>query len=103
MLQVTVQFIDFFDQKIAIIFDQNWFQEDIILLRKPLLNKIPDHQIKEITLGADRESIRFLWQTAEFVLNFDCYSQSCWICAQDDISATKIQSLYNLLTLSHVR
>jgi hypothetical protein len=103
MRQVTVQSITFFDEKIAIIFDQNWFDEDIIMLRQLLLNTIPYHQVKEVTLGADRENIRFVWLAAEFVLNFDFYSQSCWICPQDEISTPKIQSLYDLLMQSHAR
>ncbi len=103
MPQITVQSINFADEQIAILFDQNWFQEDIIMLRQLLLSKIPDHQVKEVILGADRENIRFLWVSAEFVLNFDFYSQSCWICAQDEISTPKIQSLYNLLVQSHAR
>jgi hypothetical protein len=97
MPQITIQSINLFDEQITVLFDQNWFQEEIIILRQLLLNKIPDHQVKETTLGADRENIRFHWSGAEFILNFDCYSQSCWVCAHDEISLLKIPTLYALL------
>ena len=97
MTRNTVQTINLIDQQIAILFTNNWFQEDIIALRHSLLAKIPDHQTKEIVLGADRENVRFQWQKSEFILNFDYYSQSCWFSAHDEMSRAEIQSLFNLL------
>jgi len=105
MTQMTILSINLIDEKIIIYFEKNWFQEDIIELRQLLLDKIPNHQIKEIIQGADRENIRFLWLNAEFMLNFDYYSQSCWLNAHDEISTSKIQPLFSLIsknTYSHV-
>jgi hypothetical protein len=89
--------INFIDKKISIIFDQLWFQEDINTLRQQILNKIKDHQVIEIIQGADRESCRFTWLDTEFNLHFDYYSQSCWFNTHDEITSSKIQSLFDLL------
>ncbi len=88
------------NQQISVIFEQSWFQEDIETLSQLILVKLPKHIIKEVTFGADRENIRFQWQHAEFMMNFDYYSQSCWINAQDENSLTNIEPLYNFLTKS---
>ncbi len=95
---IAIQSINFIDEQITVLFDQNWFQEDIAELSQLLLNKVPENHLKEITLGADREDIRFQWRQAQFILNFDFYSQSCWFSVQDEISRSEIQPLFNHLT-----
>ena len=97
MNHIAIQSINYIDLKITVLFDQHWFQEDIINLQKLLLKNIPEHNIKEVIQGADRENIRFQWQDAEFILHFDYYSQSCWFSAQDEISTPKIQALFNII------
>lgn len=97
MSQITIQSIDLIQEQISILFEQDWFQEDIAGLRQILLNKIPDHHVQEVTLGADRETVRFQWLNDGFALDFDYYSQSCWFSAQDEMSASKIQVLFNKL------
>ncbi len=97
MPQIAVQTVNLIDEKITILFNQNWFQEDITILSPLLLDNISNHQIVERIQGADRESIRFRWQDADFILNFDFYSQSCWICPQDRVSILKILPLLNHL------
>lgn len=94
----TIQSFNCNNDQITVLFEQSWYQEEISTLKQLLLNKIPDHQIKEITKGADRESVRFCCLNAEFTLLFDYYSQSCWFSAQDVSSTTKIQPLFNILT-----
>lgn len=106
MAHISIQSIKLIDEQIIILFENTWFQEDIIALRQALFDQIPNHYIKEIIDGADREAIRFLWFKSAFILNFDYYSQSCWISAQDDISTSNISPLFNLLTQNepyHVR
>lgn len=98
MARIQIQSINLIGEQISILFDNNWYQEDIKALRQPLLNKIKNHHIKEITQGADRESTRFTWLNTAFILHFDYYSQSCWFSAHDEISASKIQPLFDLLT-----
>jgi len=95
-----IQSISLNDDNIAVLFTAPWFQEDITVLCQLLLKEIPKHQVKEITQGADRENVRFSWLNAEFVLNFDYYSQSCWFSAQDDISLIQINPLFGFLTQS---
>jgi hypothetical protein len=97
MSKVAIQSVRLVDNHITILFDQDWFQEDIVELHRLLLARIPNSKIKEFTLGADRENIRFQWQSAEFMLNFDYYSQSCWVSSQDEISLPKIPQLFNTL------
>lgn len=100
MSHITIQSINFIDEQVTVLFDQYWFQEDIIDLQQLLLSKVLEHHVKEVTLGADRENIRFQWRHAEFVLNFDYYSQSCWFSIQDEMSISEIQPLFNQLIQS---
>ena len=101
MAQIEIQSIELIDTQISVLFENTWFQEDIPMLSQLLLSKLSNHTIKETTMGADRECVRFMWSNAEFMLNFDYYSQSCWFSDHDDIGAVQIQPLYNALT-NHV-
>lgn len=100
MDHIEIQSINLIDEHIAVLFEKEWFQEDILMLSKLLLGRLASYQIKENTLGADRENIRFLWLNAEFTLNFDYYSQSCWFNAQDELSTKQINALFNTLVKS---
>jgi len=71
------------DDQVMISFNAQWFQEDIPLLCQRVFSPLSDHEIKEKTVGADRENIRFIWEKSEFLLNFDFYSQSCWLSSVD--------------------
>ena len=64
---------------LSIIFVELWFQEEIDMLVGIVMAKMIDSGIIEHLKGADRESIRFNWDGHLFVLNFEYYSQSCWI------------------------
>jgi hypothetical protein len=76
-----------------------WFQEDINQLYQDVFSLLDDIEIKEVISGADRENIRFSWQiNYDFILNFDCYSQSCWLEAENELSQTKISMLYRSFT-----
>lgn len=97
MVNIKIQSIVLIDEQVAIVFEKNWFQEDIVELRQQLLNKLQQPIVKEVTLGADRESTRFTWLNAEFILHFDYYSQSCWFSPHDEISVSKIKPLFALL------
>ena len=79
--------------------DDYWYQEDIKCFYDRLFSLLDDITIKEIISGADRENIRFLWQQRDdFILNFDCYSQSCWLEAENEFSQQQIPALFNSLT-----
>ena len=60
-------------------FIDRWHQEDIKSLTSFILNHLKAHHVIEVISGADREYCRFEWQKDYFVLNFECYSESCWI------------------------
>jgi len=76
-----------------------WFQEDINKLYQDVFSLLDDIEIKEVISGADRENIRFSWQiNYNFILNFDCYSQSCWLEAENELSQAKISMLYRSFT-----
>ena len=64
--------------------------------------------IKSLTYQADllsvyfendwyQENIRFSWENHYFVLNFDCYSQSCWLEGQGSKSTESLANLYSAL------
>jgi hypothetical protein len=77
MSNIIIQSINLVNNQITILFDQIWFQEDIVILRQLLLGSISDLSTKEVIIGADIESIRFQWKNTEFIVQFDYYSQSC--------------------------
>lgn len=97
MASIAVQAIAFANNQITILFNQNWFQEDINSLSQLLFNNITNIHIKEVTVGADLEHIRFQWQDTEFIMHFEYYSQSCWLDTQDPQGVIEINSLFTLL------
>lgn len=84
---------------ITISFENDWFQDDIELLISLVFKPLLAVNIQEKIVGADRENIRFTWQEHFFILNFDCYSQSCWLEGQDNKSTDYLALLYQELTL----
>ena len=67
------------ENSLQLVFAKNWYQEDINALTTLILNSFEDHQVIETISGADREYCRFEWQKNYFIINFECYSESCWI------------------------
>lgn len=58
-------------------FGADWVMEDSKVLADELLNIMSTKVIERIE-GADLYSIRFQFENAEFLLNFEEYSHSCW-------------------------
>ncbi len=77
-----------------VIFQQQWYQENIETLIDILFSPIMPVTIQEKIIGADRENIRFSWAGHHFVLNFEIYSQSCWIEGQDGQSTELLATLH---------
>jgi hypothetical protein len=77
-----------------VIFQNHWYQENIETLIDLLFLPIMPVTIQEKIIGADRENIRFSWASYHFVLNFDYYSQSCWIEGQDGQSTELLTTLH---------
>lgn len=87
------------DQQIRFSFKKEpqayWHQEDVKSFYESLFSLVENIVIKEVISGADRENIRFLWQQRyDFVLNFDCYSQSCWLEAENEFSERQLLALH---------
>lgn len=64
---------------LQIIFSDHWYQEDTVQLTQNILNLLENHKVLEQISGGDRENCRFEWLQEYFMLNFEYYSQSCWI------------------------
>lgn len=79
-------------------FKHQWYQENIEALIALLFLPIIPVAIQEKIIGADRENIRFSWDDCYFVLNFDYYSQSCWIEGQDSASTEQLATLHLAIT-----
>jgi hypothetical protein len=94
----SIHSVNIFNEQIIITFHTDWFQEDITTLSQLVFIHTPDYEFKEKIIGADREDIRFMWNSHEFMMNFDCYSQSCWINAIDQASLHSINLLYKTLS-----
>lgn len=77
-----------------------WYQDDIESLAGKILTNSPHVRIVESIQGADRENIRFVWhEKYYFTLNFDCYSQSCWVEGEDEISNQQLKDLMTALNV----
>lgn len=64
---------------LQVLFNDDWHQENILNLSELVFEKLDHHQIIERVLGADKEYVRFVWKQHAFIINFECYSQSCWL------------------------
>jgi len=79
---------------ITFIFSDFWYQDDIECLSVQVFENMLEIRVLETIKGADRENIRFVWQEQYyFSLNFDCYSQSCWLEGDDEISSKQLKHL----------
>jgi len=88
------------DEQIVFHFIEFWYQEDIGSLSAKVLAYLSQVRILETIQGADRENIRFTWQMKYyFSLNFDCYSQSCWLEGEDDVSKEQLKQLMTEFTV----
>ena len=78
---------------INIVFDSDWYLEDISRLSEQIYANIPDSRAIETVTGADREYFRFEWQQQIYILQFECYGQSCWIEAEYEQGQKVIKQL----------
>ncbi|TKB45578.1 DUF3630 family protein [Thalassotalea mangrovi] len=89
------------DNIILIRFNQEWQLDDIEHLIVLVMDKIAGAQVLEHVIGADREYLRFTCNGLYFLLQFESYSNSCWIEAEDEFSQPGISALYRQLYQSH--
>ncbi len=74
-----------------------WYQEDTKKLADEILTALHDAKENDTMSGADRATVRFNWQGGYFLLNFECYSQSCWISPEDMTSQHLLSLMFSLL------
>jgi len=89
------------DYIVMIFWNSSWYQEDIDGLTALLIKHLEGAEITESILGADRVNVRFSYEHEYFVLNFEYYSQSCWIEAEvesSEVSIAKIAQCIKSLT-----
>ena len=82
---------------LLIAFMQEWDQDDMNLLSKCIFNRLPAHKIKEHIQGADRECYRFTFNGEPLVLQFESYSESCWIEPEDQLQSQQLLKIALLL------
>jgi len=78
---------------VIIIWQQHWQQEDIDNLVSIIFHNLESIKITESVVGADRHYCRFHYQSRHYVLHFECYSQSCWLEAEDELSNVFISQI----------
>ena len=93
----AVESLTFQQDHLNIIFKNEWYQEDIPQLIDLIISPKMVIVIQENNQGADREDVRFSWCEHYFVLNFDYYSQSCWIEGQDIVSTEHLSELHSVI------
>jgi hypothetical protein len=81
-----IKAVNLTSENVIIIWESYWYQDDIEELMSIFFNNLDDVSITENIKGADRSNIRFNYKTGYFVLNFESYSQSCWIEPEDELS-----------------
>ena len=69
---------------ITFVFNKSWLQEDIATLKQLIVEKISKLTEVEHVIGADRETVRLAHHQQIFILNFECYSESCWLEAESE-------------------
>lgn len=85
------------NELITLSYEEPWHQEDIQLLINLLLPALGINEAKETIEGADRVNARIEFQQAILVINFEVYSQSCWIEAEQNQYQTQLMQAYTLL------
>jgi hypothetical protein len=89
------------DSHLIFSFNDEWYQEDIGNLYTLLFSLLENLNIQEKIFGADRECVRFSWQNCyQFTLNFDYYSQSCWVEGVDEQSMSQVASLLSAFQIN---
>ena len=94
----SLESLTYQEEHLNVIFKNDWYQENISQLIDLLFFPIKPVVIQQKIIGADRENIRFSWNDCYFVLNFEYYSQSCWIEGQDGENIQQLMDLYLAMT-----
>lgn len=82
---------------INVSFNDEWYLEQTPSLAELILATIDDVRLIETVNGADREYFRFEWKNHVFILQFECYGQSSWLEAEDELSQALIPDLFSAI------
>ena len=80
---------------------REWEDEEVIGMTTMFFARCSQCLQRERILGADRVSERFQWQSRDYVLHFESYSQSVWIellCADTPDEPSSIADLYHYIS-----
>jgi len=94
----SIESLTYQEDHLNVKFRNDWYQDNISQLIELLFLPISPVVIQEKIIGADRENIRFSWNDGYFVLNFEYYSQSCWIEGQDSVNIQQLMALHLAMT-----
>lgn len=78
-------------------FSDFWDQEDIAHLASLFFSKLPQARQLEHIQGADREYYRFTFEGSYLILHFECYSNACWLEAEDQVQTDAIADIASQL------
>jgi len=78
-------------------YSSDWSQDEFEILIQHFFITYIDCKQTDYSIGADRAMVRFNWQQYNFNLNLECYSQTAWIEADDELSTDNLSTLYHYL------
>lgn len=87
---------------LLITFDHEWDQDDIAQLSDIVLQQLnheaaQDLHVIEHVKGADREYFRIRFQQDYLILQFESYSNSCWIEPEDQLEIQTLNVIHQRL------
>lgn len=78
---------EFSAEHINIRFQQSFDYEDIDELANQVIGLFTHNKVVEVIPGADRMNYRIYWRENNYVINFEVYSQSCWLEVETSITS----------------
>lgn len=78
-------------------FKDYWECEDIPELQQHISLLLAGYQLIENVLGADRQYMRFEWQSFSYILQFESYGQSCWLESDASDESIAIETIHQYL------
>ena len=96
-IKSAIKSVEFNNESISILFHNVWSQEQISTVVPLIFNALVNVETLELQHGADCGLIRLKWNNTIFILQFDCYSQSCWIDVESFIDIEQLRKLHHCL------
>jgi len=77
--------------------DNDWSQEDFLLLKNGFLAQYSFFTMIDEQYGADRFSLNLVYESHRFTLNVEFYSESIWVEAADQIAQKFLNEIFLLI------